>query len=132
MVDWDEFPKSTFYHQEHRKRQMNQLTFDNIRSNPSVPKIDISRLRRQTIRIYNHLLAGPLWTNQLVGMAKQYNARLKEIREMLAEYSWTVDMTLRGKDGNNRYELRPLAGSKYQAHLMQKQKSAKALRHEDI
>jgi hypothetical protein len=47
---------------------------------------------------------------------------------MLADRGMTVDCMFRGKDGNNRYELRPFAGSKYQAELMARQ--AKEINHE--
>ena len=116
-----------------------QLTFSSLKArqpvsaaavvvNPSVARADQKRLKHQADVILDRLKAGPVWTSELVSIARQYNARIKEVREMLAERGMTVDCTFRGKDGNNRYELRPIAGSKYQAELMARQ--AKEINHE--
>jgi len=67
------------------------------------------------------LRAGPVWTNELSAIAKQYNARINEIRKILLDEGKTVDITAKGKHGNNRYEIRPFHGSKYQKYLMAKQ-----------
>ena len=90
--------------------------------NPSAPVEIRPRLKRQTEAIYAALKRGPLWTNDLRSMVAQYNARVRELRTWLAKSGMTVDMTFKGKDGNNRYELRALAGSRYQAELMARQK----------
>jgi len=104
---------------------MTQLTFENLKHNVSVPRADRRRLGRQAMAIYSILKAGPVWTEQLGIIAKQYNARIKEIRDWLREFGMTVDCTYRGDDGNNRYELRPFHGSNYQRHLMAKQSNVK-------
>jgi len=91
--------------------------------NPTVPLEIKPRLKRQAEAIYAALKRGPLWTNDLRSMVAQYNSRLKELRAWLRGSGMTVDMTAKAKDGNNRYELRPFAGSKYEAHLMARQKT---------
>ena len=111
-----------------------QLTFSSLKArqpapanvivNPSVHKADERRLKRQAIAIYNHLKVKPIWTNQLSLIAKQYNARLKEIRAWIAPQGLTIDIIKAGKGpeaGNNCYAIRPIAGSKYQAKLMARQ-----------
>jgi len=107
------------------RRQTKQLSFENLKVNTTVPVEMAPRLKRQTQAIYRALQAGPLWTRNLRAMAAQYNARLKELREHLREFGTTVDMTARGADGNNRFELRPFAGSKYQTELMARQAKGK-------
>ena len=42
----------------------------------------------------------------------------------LREFGQTVDLTAKGKDGNNRFELRPFTGSRYEAELMKRQSKA--------
>jgi hypothetical protein len=90
--------------------------------NATVPAAIAPRLKHQAQAIYSALKRGPLWTNDLRAMAAQYNARLKEIREMLRKSGMTIDVTAKGRDGNNRYALRPFAGSRYQAERMARQK----------
>lgn len=89
--------------------------------NPSAPLEIQPRLKRQAEAILTALRRGPLWTNDLRAMVAQYNARLKELRDFLRSQGQTIDMTAKGKDGNNKYELRPFAGSRYQAELMARQ-----------
>lgn len=114
------------------KSVANQLTFNNldernrpkterIAPNPSAPVEIRPRLKRQAEAIYAALERGPLWTNDLRAMVAQYNARIRELRQWLAKSGMTVDMTYKGKDGNNRYEIKPFAGSRYQAGLMARQ-----------
>ena len=104
-----------------------QLTFESLRLNPTVNPILYSenkiqvRLKHQAQVIYKALKAGPVWTAQLRAIAAQYNARIKELRECLQEFDMTIDCTFRSSDGNNRYELRPFHGSRYQAELITKQ-----------
>jgi len=93
---------------------LNELTL-----NPSVPEEDERRLSRQAIRIFYELKKGPVWTNRLVAIGRQYNARIYEIRQWLAKYGLTIDKTGRDVQGNYRYELAELAGSKY-AETMKK------------
>ena len=115
------------------RRETKQLTFENLRAerkapnaeriapNPSAP-VDIRpRIKRQAQTILSALKRGPLWTNDLRSMAAQYNARLKELRDFLRFQGRTIDMTVKSKDGNNRFELRPFAGSRYEAELMARQ-----------
>lgn len=104
-----------------------QMTFESLREirsdepklNPSAPKAP--RLKRQAQVIYRSLKQRPLYTNDLRSIAAQYNSRIKELRVWLREFDMTIDMTKRSSDGNNRFELRPFNGSKYQAYLMAKQ-----------
>jgi hypothetical protein len=103
-----------------------------IQVNATVPAQIAPRLKRQAQAIYAALKHGPLWTNDLRAMAAQYNARIRELREWLAASGQTIDVTAKGRDGNNRYELRPLAGSRYQAEQMARQAKhePRAARHE--
>lgn len=114
---------------------MKQLSFEkeyvSFKGKSEKPKVNVTaekaehkRLKHQAAVIINMLRAGPVWTNELRAVAAQYNARLKEIRELLASQGLTVDCTFRGKDGNNRYEIKPMHGSRYQAKLMQRQHKA--------
>lgn len=96
--------------------------------NPSAPVEIRPRFKRQAQAIYAALKRGPLWTNDLRSMVAQYNARIRELRTWLAKSGMTVDMTAKGKDGNNRYEIKPFAGSRYEAELMAKQR--KKFNHE--
>ena len=104
------------------------MSFENLQHAPRItPNVSAPveirpRLKRQAEAIYAALKRGPLWTNDLRAMVAQYNARIKEIRKFLMPQGVTIDMTAKGKDGNNRYELRPFAGSRYQAELMARQK----------
>jgi hypothetical protein len=110
---------------------MKQLTFGHLRrqdrpprrlreipENISVQRADRKRIKPQTTEIYERLKRGPVWTNELAGIGKQYNARIKELRNFLSASCMTVDMTFQGPDGNNRYEIKPLAGSNYQKQLI--------------
>lgn len=101
---------------------MDQLTFDNLTCNRSVPEADSDRLKRQAIAIYDKLLEGPMWTTDLLRIACQYNARIKELRDWLGEFGLTIDCIEHGENGNNLYEIRELHGSNYQAMLMAKQR----------
>lgn len=107
-----------------------QLSFENLPVNSTVPIEMAPRLKRQAQAIYRALQAGPLWTRNLRAMAAQYNARIKELRDYLRELGETIDVTAKGKDGNNRYELRPFAGSRYEAELMKRQKTLTTNEHE--
>ena len=112
-----------------RQTSRTPLTSPTLSPNPSAPVEIRPRLKRQAAAILAALRRGPLWTNDLRAMAAQYNARIKELRAHLREFGQTIDMTAKGKDGNNRFELRPFAGSRYQAELMAKQ--SKGLHHEE-
>ena len=104
-----------------------QMTFSQLRLNPSVPKAQRLRLSKQAKAVYNRLVAGPIWTNELITIAKQYNARINEIRKCLMEFGLTVDMVESRPDGNNRYKIVPLHGSKYQAKLMARSQISKQM-----
>lgn len=106
---------------------MKQLSFEHLsqtspKPNPSAPVEIRPRLKHQAETILAALRRGPLWTNDLRSMVAQYNARIKELRDYLLPQGRTIDMTAKGKDGNNRYEIKPFNGSRYQAELMKKQK----------
>ena len=107
-----------------------QLTFASIKKpvlaagpkpNASVPKADEKRIKPQAKDILNRLRKGTVSTKELVSVARQYNARLNEIRKHLARIGMTVDC-MEGKAGNNHYRIVPLHGSKYQKKLMERQK----------
>lgn len=102
-----------------------QLSFENLRLNPSVPKEAGIRLKKQAKVIYNRLITGPVWTSELITIARQYNARLNEIRKVLREFGLTVDIIGSKPNGDNRYAIRPLYGSKYQAKLMKRMKGSR-------
>jgi len=109
-----------------------QLTFENLRLNRSVPRTGPAavkiqkRLKHQAKVILAELKQGPLTTNQLRSMAGQYNSRINELRHYLREFGKTIDMTERDPNGNNKYEIRPFSGSRYQAELLRR--SAKGRR----
>ena len=81
--------------------------------------------RKQAKSIFAALKKGPLTTEQLSTMARQYNTRIKELRDWLRQSGQTIDC-IPVKGGNNRYELKPFAGSRYQAELMKKQSKNKS------
>jgi len=91
-----------------------QMLFTEILLNPSVKTADEKRLSKQARKIYQLLRAGPAWTNQLCSVARQYNARIYELRQWLAPQGLTIDKI--GKPdiyGNCRYEIVELNGSQY-------------------
>ena len=88
--------------------------------NPSVEAAQRAHLKAQAIAIYRRLLAGPVTTGELIEMAAQYNARIKELRDWLKDHGLTVDKIGSKTQANNRYAIRPLVGSKYQAMQMRK------------
>jgi len=98
-----------------------QLNFSELTLNPSVKAEDEKRLSRQAIRIYHELQRGPVWTNKLISIARQYGARMFELRQWLSRYGLTVDRT-GGPDiqGNYKYEITNLAGSRYEKNLKRK------------
>jgi len=90
-----------------------------MKVNRTVEEKDRPRLSRQAQEIYEALQRGPMRTSQLVQLAVQYNARLKEVRDYLRADGLTVDCVF-GDAGNNLYEIRPFAGSRYQHELLKK------------
>lgn len=99
-----------------------QVTQGSFRCNPSVEDAQKAKLGGQALRIYKALLAGPLWTGDLMEFGAQYNARVKELRDWLRQYGLTIDRVTVNQNGKNRYELRPYAGSRYQRLLLAKRK----------
>ncbi len=116
---------------------MKQLSFEHlnrtgqtsqtVRANPSVSIEETPRLKRQTQQILSVLRQGPLTTRGLRAMAAQYNARLKEARHYLKRFGLTVDLTAKGKDGNNTYAIRAFHGSRYELQLMAKQAKKRSM-----
>ena len=90
------------------------------RLNPSVGQADKTRLTAQARRIYQRLQEGPVSTGELAGMAAQYNARIKELRDYLRDFGLTVDRVSHNPRGDNRYILRSFHGSNYEKTLMAK------------
>lgn len=103
---------------------MDQMTFENLNCNRTVPDADCRRLKRQAVEIYEALAAGPKWTFELLRIACQYNARIKELRDWLAEFGLTIDCIEHDSGGNNLYKITDLHGSNYQQMQM-----AKSRRH---
>lgn len=98
-----------------------QLMLSELTLNPSVKAEDEIRLSRQSVKIYHELQRGPVWTNKLISIARQYNARLFELRQWLARHGLTIDKT-GGPDiqGNFKYEIVQLNGSRYEKNLQRK------------
>ncbi|GAH43380.1 unnamed protein product, partial [marine sediment metagenome] len=96
-----------------------QMQLSEIPLNPSVKKKDELRLSRQAKEIYDLLQLGPVTTDEASAIAKQYNARINEIRHALLELGLTVDEK-DGQGGNNKYEIVKFEGSCYQTHLKKK------------
>lgn len=96
-----------------------QMMLSEILLNPSVEEKDELRLRKQAKEIYGLLQLGPVTTDEASAIAKQYNARINEIRHVLQDLGLTVDET-DGTGGNNKYEIVEFEGSRYQAHLRKK------------
>jgi len=107
---------------------MDQLTFENLKTNRTVPEAETARLKKQTVAIYRALQAGPKWTFELLKIACQYNARIKELRDWLAEFGMTIDAIEHEQSGNNLYKITELHGSGYQASLMAKGRKLKVKR----
>lgn len=99
---------------------VNNSTANGLTVNPSVEASQRAHLKAQAVAIYKRLLDGPVTTGELVEMAAQYNARIKELREWLYPMGWTVDKISSNTQANNRYAIKPLFGSKYQRLQMRK------------
>jgi len=104
---------------------MVQLTFENLKVNRTVPSADSARLKRQAVAVYKALLDGPKWTFELLRIACQYNARIKELRDWLAEFGLTIDCIEHAESGNNLYKITDFHGSNYQEMLMAKSRKGK-------
>lgn len=104
---------------------MFQLTFEQLLLNPSVQQADEKRLSGQTKRIWElfELREGgtthyrKVWTSEMVHIARQYQARLYEIRQWLMRFGLTVERTGKRGPGDYRYEVRNLKGSRYEKLL---------------
>lgn len=66
------------------------------------PKESRKRVSAQALKILERFRMGPLTTNQLSGLARQYNARIKELRDA----GYKIVLAIRSEGGNNTYELR--------------------------
>jgi len=104
---------------------LKQLTFENLRVNRTVPDAETARLKKQAVAVYNRLREGPAWTFELLRIACQYNARIKELRDWLAGFGMTIDCIEHEQSGNNLYKITELHGSGYQASLMAKGRKKK-------
>jgi hypothetical protein len=104
------------------KQQLHLFVKPNrIEPNRTVAEADRPRLSRQAREILSLLRQGPIRTSELAAIGRQYNARLREVRDFLRPDGQTVDMIERDPGGNNRYAIRPFHGSWYEAELMKKQ-----------
>ncbi len=99
-----------------------QMMLSELTLNPSVKPEDERRLSRQALRIYTALQKGPVWTNTLVSLARQYNARIHELRQWLAPQGLTIDLTGKDVQGDFKYELVDSADSRYEQTLKKKGK----------
>lgn len=97
-----------------------QLGFIDL--NPSVPKVDESRLSRQAHQVLElfrnaHRKGQPVSTVELMEISAQYGSRLFEVRRFLVRTGWCIDCTKRTKTGVNYYRVVPLAKSEfYRSH----------------
>jgi hypothetical protein len=83
-----------------------------IKLNPSVKPEDKKRLSNQAQAIYVRLQQGPATTGELSAIACQYCARVNEVRHYLVKQGKMID-EVRGKSGNNLYQIVPLSKSKF-------------------
>jgi len=105
--------------------KMHQMSFSELLLNSSVRSEDELGLGRQQVAIWrlfckvedDRVRYEQVWTRQLRHAAAQYQARLSELRKWLIEYGLTIDCTGRGVAGDNRYEIVPLQGSRYEKRL---------------
>jgi len=109
-----------------------QLTFESIdkarpswmkdgpKPNITVGKNEEKRVGPQATEILSRLKSRPVRISEMSNIAKQYNARINEIRRHLSKIGMTVDC-FESKDGDNEYRIVPLAGSNYQKKLMARQ-----------
>jgi hypothetical protein len=104
------------------EKQLNLFAEPNrIKLNRSVPEADRPRLSRQARQILDLLRRRSIRTNELATIGRQYNARLKEVRDYLRPDGLTVDMVEKHSRGNNRYAIRSFHGSHYESELMSRQ-----------
>ena len=101
-----------------------QMTLD-ILLNPSVAEIDEERLSRQARDIYSLFkykqfrLGLKVTTGDLADIARQYNARVNEIRHALVKVGEMID-EIPGQGGTNYYEVVPLEKSTFWKKVKQK------------
>jgi hypothetical protein len=84
---------------------MQQLNFE-ILLNPSVVTADELRLSRQGRRMYALFSGGGLVSNtELARLARQYGARLYELRRVLIPLGWCIDAISKTRGGVVFYKL---------------------------
>lgn len=89
------------------KRQPLPL-FDRLAVNESVLSAEVDRLGGQAGKILKMLQAGAVTTSQMAAVARQYNARLSEVRRAIHPMGLDVKLIQRNTGtGDNVYELRP-------------------------
>ena len=75
--------------------------------NPSVKDVDVERLSKQSIAIFNCFKRGPVKTSLAASIARQYNARINELRHALVKVGLMIDKQ-EGEGGENTYVIVPL------------------------
>lgn len=95
-----------------------QLTFDDLLLNPSVESNDEYRLSRQAERIVRLFVkarhGGRMVSNtELMEVARQYQARLFEVRRFLTAYGFCIDLVRREANGLNYYCMVPIDESTF-------------------
>jgi hypothetical protein len=89
-----------------------QMQLSEILLNPSIKEKDELRLSNQAKKIYDLLKLGPVTTSEAAAIAKQYNARINEIRHILAPLGLMID-ELEGQGGENSYLIVELERSTF-------------------
>ena len=83
-----------------------QLMLNEILVNPSVEPEDELRLSRQAMRIYKMFrFFGKVSNVMMADVAKQYNARIYEIRKALEPFGRTVKLVEKHPNGLNFYKI---------------------------
>lgn len=96
-----------------------QMMLCEIPLNPSVKEKDELRLSGQALEIYGLLGLGPVRTSEAAAIAKQYNARINEIRHALVRKGLMVD-EIEGEGGENKYEIVDLETSTFWKKVKEK------------
>ncbi len=90
--------------------------------NPSVQPGDerrLTRLSREMLKLFREAYrkGQHVSTSQLVEVSAQYQSRIWELRRWLVPMGWCIDLTKRGKSGENWYAVVRLDKSTfYKAH----------------
>lgn len=98
---------------------MRQMMLSEIPLNPSVEEKDELRLKNQAMEIYGLLQLGPITTSEAAAIAKQYNARINEIRHALVHKGLMID-EIEGEGGENKYEIVNLETSTFWKKVREK------------